>query len=75
MVSLYCDVNLHSDVGQFSDSGKGIMDLDCFDYESAFKTDVIFNMTKADRLTYSESLMTHAMVNLAPTYPIGLDRG
>ncbi|KAL3898383.1 MAG: hypothetical protein SGCHY_002786 [Lobulomycetales sp.] len=38
------------------------MDLDVFAYTSAFKTDVIRNMSKADRLTYRESLMTHAMV-------------
>jgi bleomycin hydrolase len=50
------------DVGQFFDSGKGINDLDAFDYQSAFKTDVVRNMSKADRLTYGESLMTHAMV-------------
>ena len=56
------------DVGQFSDSGKGIMDLDVYNYGVGFNTDVIRNMNKADRLTYRESLMTHAMV-CTPSYP------
>lgn len=48
------------DVGQMMERKSGIMDMDLFDYESAL--DVKFNMTKSQRLEYSESLMTHAMV-------------
>ncbi|WAH39092.1 C1 family peptidase [Alicyclobacillus dauci] len=48
------------DVGQMSDSEAGIMDTDLFDYEGALNT--TFAMTKAERLDYGESLMTHAMV-------------
>ncbi len=49
-----------SDVGKSSDKESGIMDLDIFDLENLFDTN--FSLTKAQRLDYGESLMTHAMV-------------
>lgn len=49
-----------SDVSQFSDRERGLMTLDAFNFEELFSTD--FPMTKAERLDYGESLMTHAMV-------------
>ncbi|QIW97296.1 hypothetical protein AMS68_002814 [Peltaster fructicola] len=49
-----------SDVGKQSDSQKGIMDTDLVDYELGFN--VRLGMTKAQRLSTSESAMTHAMV-------------
>ena len=48
------------DVGQSSTRDSGIMALDVYDLNNLF--DVDFAMTKAQRLNYSESLMTHAMV-------------
>ncbi len=48
------------DVGQFSSREKGIMDTELFDYEALFG--VKFNISKADRLNYGESRLTHAMV-------------
>jgi bleomycin hydrolase len=50
-----------SDVGKFSDSVTGIMDLELFDYSIGFNTSLL-GMTKAERLTTGESQMTHAMV-------------
>ncbi len=49
-----------SDVGQFSDRKAGILSMDAMDVAGLFDTD--FPMTKAQRLDYGESLMTHAMV-------------
>ncbi|BDR57308.1 C1 family peptidase [Xylocopilactobacillus apis] len=49
-----------SDVGKSSDRQKGIMDPSIYTLDSLFSTD--FSMSKADRLDYDESLMTHAMV-------------
>ncbi|WP_179395840.1 aminopeptidase C [Lacticaseibacillus absianus] len=49
-----------SDVGQSSDRQIGIMDTKIYDKNALFNTS--FDMTKADRLDYGESLMTHAMV-------------
>jgi len=49
-----------SDVGKYSDGGKGIMDTDLVDYELGFN--VKLGMTKAERLMVGESAMTHAMV-------------
>lgn len=49
-----------SDVGKYSDSGKGIMDTDLVDYELGFN--VKLGMSKAQRLITGESAMTHAMV-------------
>lgn len=48
------------DVGQSSDRQAGIMAMDLYDVNATFKT--TFDMTKAERLDYGESLMTHAMV-------------
>ncbi|WPH00024.1 Bleomycin hydrolase [Acrodontium crateriforme] len=49
-----------SDVGQQSDSTKGIMDTDLIDYELGF--DLKLGLSKAQRLLTGESQMTHAMV-------------
>ncbi|CAI6326927.1 unnamed protein product [Periconia digitata] len=49
-----------SDVGKYSDSAKGIMDTDLFEYELGFN--VKLGMKKAERLQTKESQMTHAMV-------------
>lgn len=48
------------DVGQSSDRQKGIMDLNTYDKNALLDMDL--TMTKAERLDYGESLMTHAMV-------------
>lgn len=48
------------DVGQSSTRDTGIMALDAYDVNDLFEID--FSMTKAERLDYGESLMTHAMV-------------
>lgn len=48
------------DVGQSSTRDSGVMALDVYDMDDLF--DVDFTMTKAQRLDYGESLMTHAMV-------------
>ncbi|WP_407892648.1 C1 family peptidase [Lacticaseibacillus sp. N501-2] len=49
-----------SDVGQSSDRKLGILDTDIYDEDTLFATDL--HMSKAERLDYGESLMTHAMV-------------
>lgn len=49
-----------SDVGQSSNTISGLMSLDTYSVGDLF--DVDFNTSKADRLDYGESLMTHAMV-------------
>ncbi|MDD2232584.1 MAG: C1 family peptidase [Sphaerochaetaceae bacterium] len=49
-----------SDVGQFSRRQEGIMSVPVVAADKLFGTD--FPMTKAQRLDYGESLMTHAMV-------------
>ena len=51
-----------SDVGKFSDSSSGIMDLDIIDYELGFNVRASMAMSKADRLRVGDSAMTHAMV-------------
>lgn len=48
------------DVVQSSDRKKGILDTHVYDYETAFGTS--FRLTKAERLDYKESCLTHAMV-------------
>lgn len=48
------------DVGQSSERSAGIMDVGLYDVDATFEVD--FQMTKAERLDYGESLMTHAMV-------------
>ena len=48
------------DVGKCSERENGIMDLDLRSLENLLDTQ--FTMTKAERLDYGQSLMTHAMV-------------
>ena len=48
------------DVGKMQDREAGIMASDLYDYESV--VGMPLDMTKAERLDYGESLMTHAMV-------------
>lgn len=48
------------DVGQSSTRDTGIMATDIYDLNDLF--DIDFHMTKAERLDFGESLMTHAMV-------------
>ena len=48
------------DVGKRSTRESGVMDTKIFALEDLFQTD--FPMTKAQRLDYGQSLMTHAMV-------------
>ncbi|MHB1630316.1 MAG: C1 family peptidase [Bacilli bacterium] len=59
------------DVGQMLDRDSGIMDTQLYDYGATLG--VSFGMSKAERLDYGESLMTHAMVftgvNLADGRP------
>ncbi|KAK0655857.1 peptidase C1B, bleomycin hydrolase [Cercophora newfieldiana] len=50
-----------SDVGKFSNSTSGIMDLTLIDYELGFNISLL-GMDKASRLRTGESQMTHAMV-------------
>lgn len=49
-----------SDVGKYSDSSRGIMDTELFEYELGFN--IKLGMSKAERLQTGESQMTHAMV-------------
>ncbi|MGD1821473.1 MAG: aminopeptidase C [Pleomorphochaeta sp.] len=49
-----------SDVGQSSNKETGIMALDIYNFNNLFSTE--FSLSKAQRLDYGESLMTHAMV-------------
>eukprot|EP00457_Paulinella_chromatophora_P004605 gb/GEZN01004617.1/.p1 GENE.gb/GEZN01004617.1/~~gb/GEZN01004617.1/.p1 ORF type:complete len:572 (-),score=78.20 gb/GEZN01004617.1/:142-1857(-) len=48
------------DVGKFIHRDKQLMDTELFDYSQLFGSSM--NMSKADRLRYRESSMTHAMV-------------
>ena len=48
------------DVGKRSERDLGVMDLDLYHTEQLLNT--TFPMTKAERLDYGQSLMTHAMV-------------
>ncbi|KAG7128250.1 Cysteine proteinase 1 like [Verticillium longisporum] len=50
-----------SDVGKFSSSRSGVMDLNLVNYEVGFNVSLLA-MSKADRLRTGESQMTHAMV-------------
>lgn len=49
-----------SDVGKFSETASGIMDVKAWDYKLAFNTSL--GMNKADRVRVGSSAMTHAMV-------------
>ncbi|KAI6778201.1 uncharacterized protein J7T54_000010 [Emericellopsis cladophorae] len=51
-----------SDVGKFSDTASGVMDLDLFNYDLGLNTSLVRGMFKAQRLHARESQMTHAMV-------------
>ncbi|KAJ3086765.1 hypothetical protein HK102_012529 [Quaeritorhiza haematococci] len=48
------------DVGKFFHKSNGVLDLNVYDYDLAFG--ITIGMSKAERLQYGESLMTHAMV-------------
>lgn len=48
------------DMGPKLDRVAGLMDTELYDEDSLF--DIDFSMTKAERLDYGDSLMTHAMV-------------
>jgi bleomycin hydrolase len=48
------------DVGKHFHRNLGVMDMDLFDFNLFYGMD--FPMTKADRLEYGDSAMTHAMV-------------
>lgn len=48
------------DVGKYFSRDLGVMDIDLFDFELFYGTD--FPMSKADRLEYGDSQMTHAML-------------
>ncbi len=48
------------DVGAYSHTPSGIMDVNLFDYENAF--DIKLGLTKKERLEMGESQMTHAML-------------
>lgn len=48
------------DVGKMSDRDSGIMDAQLYQYDLAL--DMTFSLTKAERLEYRDSCMTHAMV-------------
>jgi len=48
------------DVGKHFHRTLGVMDMDLFDFDLFYGTD--FPMTKADRLEYGDSQMTHAML-------------
>ncbi|KAK0633171.1 peptidase C1B, bleomycin hydrolase [Immersiella caudata] len=50
-----------SDVGKFSNTASGVMDLNLIDYELGFNVSLL-GMDKASRLRTGESQMTHAMV-------------
>ena len=58
----YRSVLLSLQVGKHSLSKKGILDLNIYDYNVLFGTDLSRVMNKADRMIYGESQMTHAMV-------------
>ncbi len=48
------------DVGKLFDRDLGLMDIDLYDYDALYS--VPFTLTKAERLDYGASVMTHAMV-------------
>ncbi|KZL84293.1 bleomycin hydrolase [Colletotrichum incanum] len=61
MIKAGLPVFFGSDVGKFSSSAAGVMDLDLIDYELGFGVSLL-GMDKASRLRTGESAMTHAMV-------------
>ena len=48
------------DVGKFFTRQFGVMDMDLFEFDRFYGTE--FNMNKAQRLEYGDSVMTHAML-------------
>ena len=48
------------DVGKMMDRNEGVWDVDLFKYEDVY--DAKLTLTKAERLEYHETLMTHAML-------------
>ena len=48
------------DVGKMMQGQRGLWDADMFDFESVYGTD--FSMSKSDRLSHHQTLMTHAML-------------
>ena len=48
------------DTGKMSDSELGVWDAALYDYDGVYATDL--SMSKADRLLYHDTLMTHAML-------------
>jgi bleomycin hydrolase len=48
------------DVGKMMDRKEGVWDVDLFKYEDVYDADL--TLTKAERLQYHETLMTHAML-------------
>ncbi len=48
------------DVGPYSDRETGLLDIDNYDYENTLQ--IRLRMSKAERLDYGQSQMTHAMV-------------
>ncbi len=48
------------DTGKMMDRDAGLWDKELFDYPGVYNTE--FSLTKAERLVYGESAMTHAMV-------------
>lgn len=61
MIKAGIPVFFGSDVGKFSNSTSGIMDLNLIDYELGFNV-TLLGMSKSERLQTGESQMTHAMV-------------
>ncbi|KAK1596937.1 peptidase C1-like family protein [Colletotrichum navitas] len=61
MIKAGLPVFFGSDVGKFSSTAAGVMDLDIVDYELGFGVSLL-GMDKASRLRTGESAMTHAMV-------------
>lgn len=53
-------------------SKAGIQDIKAHDFSLMFGTDIQVGLTKADRLLYGESSMTHAMVFTAVSYDVRL---
>lgn len=53
---------------------QGIQDLNAHDFKLVFGTDVQVGMSKADRLLYGESMMTHAMAFTAVSVDVSLDK-
>lgn len=49
-----------SDVGKYFSDKLGLSDMNLYDHELVFGVS-LKNMNKAERLTFGESLMTHAM--------------